>query len=404
MFLKEQNRKKWAIPITIGYFLTFVCFGFAGSAVGPLINRLSESTSANISALSYLFLFRSFGFIGSSLLLARLFDRFPGNRLLSFGLLFLGAMLALLGSTSVLWQLFLIMFILGISANFVNMGGNTLIQWLHKDNAGPFLNLVHVFYSIGCIITPLLIGSSLNSGQPIGRTLLILGFVVLPVALFLVFLPSPEIPFQRTDKNADQAQSQTHIWQVTLLIGLFTLFIVGVECTYNSWLSTFLFAGGIMKEADAAYFTSIFWTGSLVGRVLSAFASMKVKPAKLVSSSLILVLISSLGFVFFRKQQTIILIATLLTGFAVGPLFPNTLLLLKEKVILSGKMSGIVFAFSETGSMVIPWIIGQLFDRTGLNIFLYGIFSQLIIAIIFLVIIQKRFPGSLEKMGNEAQV
>jgi F0F1-type ATP synthase membrane subunit b/b' len=54
--------------------------------------------------------------------------------------------------------------------------------------------------------------------------------------------------------------------------------------------------------------------------------------------------------------------------------------------------------------MVIPWIIGQLFDRTGLNIFLYGIFSQLIIAIIFLVIIQKRFPGSLEKMGNEAQV
>lgn len=159
-----------------------------------------------------------------------------------------------------------------------------------------------------------------------------------------------------------------------------------------------------MKEADAAYFTSIFWTGSLVGRVLSVFASMKVKPAKLVSSSLILVLISSLGFVFFRKQQTIILIATLLTGFAVGPLFPNTLLLLKEKVILSGKMSGIVFAFSETGSMVIPWTIGQLFDRTGLNIFLYGIFSQLIIAIIFLIIIQKRFPGSLEKMGNEAQV
>jgi FHS family Na+ dependent glucose MFS transporter 1 len=212
MFLKEQNRKKWAIPITIGYFLTFVCFGFAGSAVGPLINRLSESTSANIfSSLSYLFLFRSFGFIGSSLLLARLFDRFPGNRLLSFGLLFLGAMLALLGSTSVLWQLFLIMFILGISANFVNMGGNTLIQWLHKDNAGPFLNLVHVFYSIGCIITPLLIGSSLNSGQPIGRTLLILGFVVLPVALFLVFLPSPEIPVQRTDKNVDQAQSETHI-------------------------------------------------------------------------------------------------------------------------------------------------------------------------------------------------
>jgi sugar phosphate permease len=145
MFLKEQNRKKWAIPITIGYFLTFVCFGFAGSAVGPLINRLSESTSANISALSYLFLFRSFGFIGSSLLLARLFDRFPGNRLLSFGLLFLGAMLALLGSTSVLWQLFLIMFILGIS-RILSIWRNTLIHGFIRQ-CGPFLNLVLFFSS-----------------------------------------------------------------------------------------------------------------------------------------------------------------------------------------------------------------------------------------------------------------
>ena len=403
MFLQEQNRKKWTIPITVGYFLTFVCFGFAGSAVGPLINRLSESTSANISALSYLFLFRSFGFIGSSLLLARLFDRFPGNRLISFGLVFLGATLALLGSTSVLWKLFLIMFILGISANFVNMGGNTLIQWLHKDHAGPFLNLVHVFYSIGCIITPLLIGSSLNSGQSIGRTLLILGSVVLPVALFLVFLPSPEIPVQHTGNSSGPLQSQTEIWHVTFMIGIFTLLIVGVECTYNSWLSTFLFAGGMMSEADAAYFTSIFWTGSLLGRILCVFASAKVKPEKLVSSSMILVLIGSLGFIFFRNRPTIIFFATLLTGFAIGPLFPNTLLLLKEKVILSGKMSGIIFAFSETGSMVIPWIIGQMVDRVGLNVFLYGIFSQLIAAMIFFILIQKRFPGSLKKRKKEAE-
>ncbi len=404
MFLKEQNQKKWIIPITIGYFLMFICFGFAGSAVGPLINRLSESTSANISDLSYLFLFRSFGFIGSSLLLARLFDRFPGNRLLGSGLLLLGTTLALLGSTSVLWKLFLIMFILGISANFVNMGGNTLIQWLHKDHAGPFLNLVHVFYSIGCIITPLLIGSSLHSGQSIGKTLLLLGSVVVPVALFLFFLPSPEIPVQSSKKNDDHPQTQTEIWHITLIIGFFALLIVGVECTYNSWLSTFLFAGGIMNEANAAYFTSIFWTGSLVGRIICVFASAKVEPVKLVGSSLIFVLIGSLGFVFFRNQYSIIFIATLLTGFAIGPLFPNTLLLLKEKVVLSGKMSGVVFAFSETGSMVIPWIIGQMLGRLGLNVFLYGIFSQLIIAMIILSIIQKLFPGSLYNMKKETVV
>ena len=159
-----------------------------------------------------------------------------------------------------------------------------------------------------------------------------------------------------------------------------------------------------MNEANAAYFTSIFWTGSLVGRIICVFASAKVEPVKLVGSSLIFVLIGSLGFVFFRNQYSIIFIATLLTGFAIGPLFPNTLLLLKEKVVLSGKMSGVVFAFSETGSMVIPWIIGQMLGRLGLNVFLYGIFSQLIIAMIILSIIQKLFPGSLYNMKKETVV
>ena len=80
-----------------------------------------------------------------------------------------------------------------------------------------------------------------------------------------------------------------------------------------------------------------------------------------------------------------------------GPLFPNTLLLLKEKVTLSGKMNGVIFAFTEAGSMVIPWIIGQMLDGIGIGVFSTGILIQLSGAIIMLLILQKRFPGSLIK-------
>ncbi len=40
MFLQEQNREKWIVPITIGYFFTFISFGFIGSALGPIKPKL----------------------------------------------------------------------------------------------------------------------------------------------------------------------------------------------------------------------------------------------------------------------------------------------------------------------------------------------------------------------------
>jgi FHS family Na+ dependent glucose MFS transporter 1 len=397
MFLQDQNRSKWIIPITIGYFLTFVSFGFAGSAIGPIINRLSESTGTSIADLSFLYLFRSFGFIGSSLLLARLFDRFPGNRLLGFGLVTMGIALALLGSTEQLWKLFAVMFFLGISANFVNMGCNTLMLWLYKEKAGPYLNLVHVFYSLGCITTPLLIGRSLQSGGTISRTLLILGVIIIPIAIYVFVLPSPLIPVPTKEKKDGNSSLNKDIWILTLIIGFFALLAVGTECTYNSWLATFLFVGGITDEANAAYFTSVFWIGCLVGRIAGVFASSKIKPFKLVGTSLLLTFLGSLGFIFFLHNHLLILISTFLVGFAVGPLFPNTLLLLKEKVTLSGKMNGVIFAFTEAGSMVIPWIIGQMLGGIGIGVFSTGILIQLSGAIIMLLILQKRFPGSLIK-------
>ncbi len=403
MFLQEQNRKKWILPITIGYFFTFIGFGFIGSALGPIINRLAESTGTGVAQLSYLYLFRSLGFIGSSLILSRLFDRFPGNRLIGLGVLLLGGSLALLGNTVLLWQLFAVMFFIGIAANIIDMGCNTLMQWLYRDEAGPYMNMVHVFYSIGSITTPFLIGRSLESGGSIGRSLIVLGALLVPVSIYVFFLPSPRIPSDGSAALENQnGAGHRSFWTFMIFAGLFILFMVGTECTFTSWLPGFLFMGGLTDEATAAYFTSIFWVGCLIGRSLSVWVSTKMKPHRFMQILLLITLIASFGFVFFQKNIRLIMLTILIVGASSGSMFPNMLLMIKEKIAMSARVNGIVFAFSEVGSMVVPWLIGQLFDLRGAQVFPAAVLVQISAALLFFVILHRKYPRRLEETSAEA--
>jgi len=54
-----------------------------------------------------------------------------------------------------------------------------------------------------------------------------------------------------------------------------------------------------------------------------------------------------------------------LGGLMVAPLFATTLALAGSRMPISGRVTGWLFVGSSAGGMVVPWVVGQLFEPAG---------------------------------------
>jgi len=46
----------------------------------------------------------------------------------------------------------LVMLVLGCAQAGIDVGGNTLLVWLHRDKVPPFMNGLHLFWGLGSIL------------------------------------------------------------------------------------------------------------------------------------------------------------------------------------------------------------------------------------------------------------
>ena len=140
--------------------MAFVGLGLVGAVLGPTLPALAELTRTSISQISILFVARSVGYLGGSILGGNLFDRIPGHPLMALTLIGLGISLLFTPQVSLLWILIGIIFITGLSQGVVDVGGNTFIVWLHGKNVGPFMNALHLFYGVGTFLAPIIIAQA----------------------------------------------------------------------------------------------------------------------------------------------------------------------------------------------------------------------------------------------------
>ena len=62
----------------------------------------------------------------------------------------------------VLWLLLLVEFVFGLAKGANDVGCNTLLLWVHKKDAGPYLNVLHFFFGVGSFISPLVLAGILS--------------------------------------------------------------------------------------------------------------------------------------------------------------------------------------------------------------------------------------------------
>ncbi|MCI0397338.1 MAG: MFS transporter [Chloroflexi bacterium] len=374
---------------TAWYYIAFVTLGLAGASLGPTLPGLAEQTDARLGEASFLFAGRALGYLAGSWLAGRLYDRRPGHPVMAGMLLAMAVMMALVPLVPWLWLLAAVLLLLGVAEAGLDVGGNTLLVWLYRDKVGPFMNGLHFFFGLGAFLAPVIVAQALSYSGGIAWAYWTLALVMALASAGLFRQPSPAIV------KSDPATGSAPVnYRVVALIVVFFFLYAGAEISFGGWIFTYATAQG-MGETPAAYLNSAFWGSFTLARLLSIPLATRVRPSVVVRAGLVGCLAGVAVLVFWPGSETVLWAGTVVTGMAMAAIFPTMLAVAERRIPITGRVTSWFFMAVSVGAMIVPWIIGQLFDRIGPQAAPLTLLADLTLAaIVFatLIVYAKRRP------------
>jgi len=348
------------IIATIAYYLSFIILGMTTAASGPSLLKLADHTSSGLDRISLIFVFGSLGYLIGSFFGGRAYDRFPGHKLMAVTLLFIAIASILIPISSTLNVLLFAMFLSGLAAGILDVGCNTLLLWTHKEKSGPFMNGLHFFFGVGSLIAPLLLAQVLLRTNDIYWMYYAFAIVSLPIMIWLWFLPEPS----HNPQSDEQTNSTFPVVPVLLIVMLFLLY-VGLELGFGNWIYTYALTLKLGTTVTAAYLTSAFWGAFTLGRLLGVWVSTRMRAQTTILVDLIGCAISTVLIMLWKESSLVLWIGTFGLGLSMASIFPNIMMLAGERMQITGTITGWFLVGSGAGSMLLPWLLGQIFTYTG---------------------------------------
>jgi FHS family Na+ dependent glucose MFS transporter 1 len=288
---------------------------------------------------------------------------------------------------SLLWLLTVVVFLLGLSGSILDVGGNTLLVWVHQDKVAPYMNGLHAFFGVGTVIAPVVIALLVQLSGDIVWPYWALALYLLPIAIWLARLPSPVHA-----QNQDNAPAQVSDYPLVALIVLLFILYVGTEFAMGGWLYSYAVAMNLADKVTAAYLTSVFWGAFTFARLLGVPISMRVRPRYILLGDFAVAMLGVALILAWSGSSLVLWVGSVLTGFGMASIIPVILSLAERRMVITGRVTSFFFAGGSVGGMTLPWIIGQFFESVGPSVAMWGILLSLIAATVVLLVILKTTP------------
>lgn len=344
------------------YCAMFIAAGAVSGLLGPSLIYLSDLIDASVAEISIVFSARAIGNILGALLAGRMFDRWQGHHYLIVMLLCVIVGLFLVPFSTSLTMLVALFFLLGAAEVSVNAGGNMMMLWLHKDKVGSYVTILHLCYSSGCMLAPLILIFAEWTGHGYGAGYWMVALYALILPLFLWKQPSPRFEARSTETVPETKQ------KTTFLAFLLVIFLyVGFEITIAGWISTYAILSGINHNA-AAILVTWFFVSLSIGRLLSVFLLRWITPRQGIYG---LLAISVTGSLLMVVSDASLVLAALWLGLGCSAFFPMLFSYANSIMTLDGKRTGYVFVCCGLGALVAPSLTGPIIEALSANAFPY---------------------------------
>ncbi|HRD01728.1 MAG TPA: MFS transporter [Candidatus Saccharicenans sp.] len=373
-------------------------FGIVMAILGAILPQLTSLLHLDKAQAGNLFFFMNLGMLLSSLFFGPLVDRFGFKIFLAGSCLLVSLSFAGLAFSASYYPVLFSVVVLGLAGGVLNGGSNALINDLHPSRRAAALNFLGIFFGIGAMFIPLIIGSFLHQLEL--RFVILIAAVLsfIPFVLFSVFyFPRPKQPQGFPLREIKKIASSKLLW-----LGAFILFFEsGNEFSIGGWLSSFLQEKFQFSLNQAALVLSGYWFFLMIGRLIFPLINRLVKRETIVFFSATLALVSVSGLIISPLKGLAVIFA-LLTGLGLAAIYPTTLAVIGEQFpSLSGTAFSLAIATGLVGGMISPWLVGQLSQHYSLQIaLLIPLFSLFIIMALQTILTRKMSPAPIKEAQN----
>ena len=382
-----QNLSSPPAKLAWYYFLMFFVLGLAPAALGPTLLALAEQTGRGLQDVSIFFSMRSIGYLCSARLIGSLYDRRAGHPIMAVALT---CMLILLFAIPFISNLYLLsgtFLIHGILSAFVDLGGNILLIWAFHKNTGPYLNGLHFSFGFGAVTAPLLVALTINAGHSPVYAYWLIGILALPSIFLIARQASPENPFEAEQRKSDKTQSPIPVLPVVAFFFLYG----GSEVSIGGWIHSYGFMHNEMGETRAAYLTSSFWGAFTLGRLAAVRLSAHFIARKRILVQMCGAALSMLALFLSPQAEWVTWTCAVLVGLFLSSIFPTAITFFKRFTGGSGGLTSWFWVGASSGSMILPWTIGQFFEKIGPTFFPMLIFCCISAATLIIYYISRRW-------------
>lgn len=367
-------------------YLTFISLGLPDSLLGSAWPIMQVDLNVPLSGAGLISMIITGGTIVSSLLSNKLLKAL-GTGKVTFISVTMTA-LALLGfsiAPSYIW-LCILAIPLGLGAGAVDSSLNNFVA-LHYE--ASHMSWLHCFWGVGATTGPLIMSifiSKNNSWWNGYRTIAIIQFSI----AFLLFFTLPMWKKFESSKDAQAVDIEANNEEIKplklpgakfVLISFFCY--CATEMTTGLWGSSYLVNYKGLSPEIAAGWISLFYGGITVGRLISGFATAKLKNHTLIRIGQIICATGAL-ILALPLPNLFSMIGLILIGLGCAPIYPSMLHDTPNRFgkAASQSIMGFQMACAYIGSTVAPPLLGLL--ASTFNMIIFPFFILILIITMFI--------------------
>jgi fucose permease len=356
------NRK----TITFISYFVFVFIAFIFTIISPLLPEISVAFSVGMIQTGSIFSASCIGFLIFSIIGGMLADRFGKKVVLSISLFGYAIALFLFpNSPNFNIALFSIFLMGGFNGTIQSIVGALIIE-VNPKKPAFYLNLGHMFFGVGALLGPLVVGFLLPRGVSWHTFYFTLSFISFLSGAFFI---SINLPSNSKSSEISWGEFKKLMFDKKILLICFCIALYnGSEIGSWGWMATFLKKNLLFSIEKSGIAVSIFWLSMTIGRLLCSILTLHINTRQIITYfAFFAAIVSALSSMIVKEFQLWPII--ILMGLTYSGLCP---LMISYGSAYYKSSSGTLFALlmgsGSFGIMIVPFLMGIIAEKVNTRI------------------------------------
>jgi fucose permease len=361
-------------------------FGIGVISLGSILPYLTEIFALDDLSKGTLASLLPLGILTGSLVFGPVVDKYSYKNLLSLSILLNILGFELIALANSFFFLGLAFFLIGWGGGMINGATSALVSDIsedHGENKGANLSLFGVFFGLGALGMPVIIGF-FSERYETDDIVAGIGYAMIAALVFNLLLKFPKP--KQAQSIAIKQFFQLAKNRVLLLFGFILFFQSGMEGLTNNWTTSYLIEVIRVDEQKAlmslTMYVGIFTVARFVIGIL-----LKVISAKLVLVSSVIIALAGGMLILVAGNVGIYTAGLLCIGFGLAAGFPVVLGMVGDQFAAwTGTAFGVVFSIALIGNIIINYLTGVAAELWTIITFpIIYVISGLLMLILILV-------------------